>query len=210
MIDLLNLLTALGDSRLLLGAATMVIAACRARREAVAGRWLLSLLAVCSITLGSKLAFLGWGVGIAALDFTGFSGHAAVSAATWPVLLAISGGLRRGWLLAALVCIGLALAATIAWSRVELTAHSPSEVVTGWMLGTFAALYAVGGTGTRVRLWAAPAAALAMSALALALLPVPSTHEIVIRAALLLSGSSHVQTRDELHGANRIVADYAL
>lgn len=208
MPDLLKLLTMLGDSRLLLGASALVIAACQAQREAIAWKWFLALVVVCSITLGSKLAFLGWGVGSAALDFTGVSGHAAVSAATWPVLLAVSCGLRPGRL-AALVCTGLALSATIAWSRVELTAHSPSEVISGWTLGAFAALYAISGNVKGARLWAAPGAALAVSALALVVLPIPSTHEAVVRAALSMSGSSHAQTRDGLHRPNRIVEDRA-
>src|SRR5437868_4928886 len=48
--------------------------------------WLLPLGLAILLTSLSKIAFIGWGLGIAALDFTGFSGHAMFSAAIYPVL----------------------------------------------------------------------------------------------------------------------------
>src|SRR6516225_3344859 len=44
-----------------------------ARRSAL--RWIAGLVATTAVTTISKVAFLGFGVGIAAIDFTGFSGH---------------------------------------------------------------------------------------------------------------------------------------
>ena len=63
--------------------------------------WVASLLAAAGLTLVTKVAFIGWGVGIASLDFTGISGHAMLSAATWPMILSV---------LAATVSPGLAAA----------------------------------------------------------------------------------------------------
>ena len=40
-----------------------------------AWRWIVAMVVVAGITTISKVAFLGYGYGIAALDFTGFSGH---------------------------------------------------------------------------------------------------------------------------------------
>jgi hypothetical protein len=55
------------------------LAAAHCRRLALL--WSALLGAVIMLVMASKLAFLGWGLGIQALDFTGFSGHAARAAA---------------------------------------------------------------------------------------------------------------------------------
>ena len=49
--------------------------------------WLLLLGAAIGVVTVTKLAFLGWGVGIRELDFTGVSGHAMLSTAVYPVAL---------------------------------------------------------------------------------------------------------------------------
>lgn len=92
------------------------------------------------LVTGSKLAFMGFGVGIPRFDFTGFSGHSALSSAFWPVFL---------WLLVrpasfpvrlTAVLLGFMLAGLIGYSRVVIHAHSPSEVLAGLCLGTMATL----------------------------------------------------------------------
>lgn len=86
----------------------------------------------------SKLAFMGWGIGIAELNFTGFSGHSALSAAFWPVFL---------WLLVTAACpamrlsaavMGYLLAGLVGYSRLAINAHSASEVIAGLALGAAA------------------------------------------------------------------------
>lgn len=78
---------------------------------------------------------MGWGIGIRELDFTGFSGHSALSTAFWPILL---------WLLCARavpairhisVLLGYALAGLVGYSRLVIHAHSTSEVIAGLLLG---------------------------------------------------------------------------
>ncbi|WP_431274279.1 phosphatase PAP2 family protein [Variovorax ureilyticus] len=100
-----------------------------------AWRWVILFGLGCSVILMSKLAFMGWGIGIAAIDFTGFSGHTALSASIWPV---------AGWLLASrqdhrvrvtAAVLGLVFAAAIGVSRLALDAHSASEVAAGFLLG---------------------------------------------------------------------------
>lgn len=83
----------------------------------------------------SKLAFIGWGLGSSALDFTGFSGHAMRAGAVFPVLLyVLLQRAPRPWRLAG-VLLGVAFAVLVAISRVIVQAHSVSEAVSGCVLG---------------------------------------------------------------------------
>jgi len=96
------------------------------------------LALAAGLTLSSKVAFIGWGLGIASLDFTGISGHAMLSAATWPVMLSIlAARFRPAWQRRA-VAAGYGLAVLVACSRVVLGLHSPFEVMAGFLLGALA------------------------------------------------------------------------
>ncbi|WP_295954038.1 phosphatase PAP2 family protein [Rhodoferax sp.] len=102
--------------------------------------WLMPLGLAVGITTLSKIAFIGWGLGIAAIDFTGFSGHAMFSAAIYPVLgytLATQSSRAPGTHFWAMLA-GYALALVIGWSRVHIQVHSVSEVVAGLALGACA------------------------------------------------------------------------
>lgn len=166
-------------------------------------RWLLPLGLAVGITSVSKIAFIGWGLGIAALDFTGFSGHSMFSAAIYPVLAySLAPHLRRNALLA-----GYGLAALIAWSRVHIEVHSWSEVVAGFALGASASGWTVW------RMAQAPAHPLPgtprwvlLGLLGwLAVMPLhaaPSrSHDMVTRLALQLSAHEHAFKRADLHAA---------
>ncbi|SNS17582.1 PAP2 superfamily protein [Noviherbaspirillum humi] len=83
----------------------------------------------------SKMAFIGWGLGIAALDFTGFSGHAARAMAVFPVLLYLFCQRMSPTARFTAMAAGFAFGTLISYSRIVVHAHSPSEVVTGWLLG---------------------------------------------------------------------------
>lgn len=109
--------------------------------------WLALFVGAMVLVVGTKLAFIGWGLGIESLDFTGFSGHTMLSSSVYPSLL-VWMAQRRGrnaqvgaWLL------GSAFAIAIGISRVVLHMHSSSEVVGGYVLG-----------GTVSLLWAAASA----------------------------------------------------
>ena len=177
-----------------------------ARSPRLASSWLLPLALAVAVTTASKIAFLGWGIGIAALDFTGFSGHAMFAAAIYPMLAhALSASWReRGQRRAAAFAVltGYAFAAAIAATRVRLGAHSVSEAAAGFLLGALAsgsALWLIGAARHRVpALWVA----LGLGGW-LAVAPIqaaPSqTHRMVTRLALELSGRSTPFRREDLH-----------
>lgn len=76
-----NLITRFGDSSLLLPCALFIYAWLLLRRETYnANCWLLLFSLAAGVTLVSKLAFMGWGIGIPAWNFTGLSGHSMMAA----------------------------------------------------------------------------------------------------------------------------------
>lgn len=132
------LFTRLGEAQVLAPLAIIALLglwACPAQRD-VAKRWLPAFAAALALTLSSKVAFMGWGIGSAAWDFTGFSGHAMSAASVLPLIAwlglqaSTSAPIRAIGLL-----LSLALAAVIAYSRLPVGAHSPSEAVLGFLLG---------------------------------------------------------------------------
>ena len=187
----------LGDSRVLLPAALTLIVIGWHHDSRWHLRWATALCISGALVLASKLAFLGWGIGSARLDFTGISGHAAISASVWPMLLAVC--LPRQvarW--AALA--GLLLAAAIAYSRLPLNAHSWSEVVSGWLLGSLAAAWTLRRLGPDAParpVWLA--AALIAGAVLPVAFPHATTHEAVVRLATALSGAKKAYVRSTLH-----------
>jgi len=164
-----------------------------ARRSAL--RWIAAIVATTLIVTVSKVAFLGFGIGSAALDFTGFSGHSMYATAILPVLAAIVGG-RRG------AVAGVLAAVLIAWSRVKLGAHSPSEAVSGLALGAAAAGWTLADYLAHPGAVRAPWWLPLLLAVWLTLLPMkapPSrTHSLVVSIALKLSGRHRPYTRFEL------------
>jgi len=136
-----HLLGALGDSKLLLPTALVTFACAEHHARPAVRRWLLAVACAAGLVVLTKLAFMGWGLGSPALNFTGISGHAMLSAAIYPLLgyglgMGHSPRLARYFLLA-----GFALALLIAQSRVMTVAHSISESVVGFALGSLVAAY---------------------------------------------------------------------
>ena len=60
--------------------------------------WLAVLGGASGLVVLTKIAFMGWGVGVRDLDFTGISGHAMVSSAVLPVALFVACLPGRRWL----------------------------------------------------------------------------------------------------------------
>jgi membrane-associated phospholipid phosphatase len=106
----------------------------------MAAGWLLLLGVAIGVVTVTKLAFLGWGVGVRELDFTGVSGHAMLSTAVYPVALFLMLLPARPALRLVGVLIGLAAGIAVGLSRVVLDAHSPSEAITGCTVGALTAL----------------------------------------------------------------------
>lgn len=156
----------------------------------LAAVWLLLLGAAIGVVTVTKLAFLGWGVGVRELDFTGVSGHAMLSTAVYPAALFLMLLPARAGVRLAGVLLGLIAGIAVGFSRVVLSAHSPSEAVTGCLVGALAALLFVrmawkAGPG---RLSAAPVAvSLAVLAVSMHGVHVP-TQRWVTDIALTVSG----------------------
>lgn len=147
----------------------------------------------------SKLAFIGWGVGSSAFDFTGFSGHAMRAGAVFPVLLYVI--LQRAapaWRHAG-VLLGVAFAILVAISRVVVQAHSISEAVSGCVLGLATAFGFMWSARGAVRF--AISRALVLASLAVMVLlsfkaePMP-TELWLQKLALALSGHTEVFSRE--------------
>lgn len=102
--------------------------------------WSILFGAGLGIVVATKMAFIGWGIGIRALDFTGFSGHAMRTAAVMPVLHYLIFQRAAFSLRMAGVAAGLLFAAAVGMSRVVAHMHSVSEVVAGWLLGALVSL----------------------------------------------------------------------
>lgn len=97
--------------------------------------WTLLFTLGMAVVVLTKVAFIGWGIGIPALDFTGFSGHATRVAAVVPVLAyLVLERAHRPWRIAG-VLLGYGIAIALGVSRILVRAHSPSEVVAGLLLG---------------------------------------------------------------------------
>lgn len=132
-----HFLTFFGDSMLLLPCAAIVfiILLLSPTSRKPTWQWMLLFGGVGAVVCVSKLAFMGWGIGSSQWDFTGFSGHSALSASIWPVLLWLLCGRFSSPVRRTAVIVGYLLAATVGYSRLVIHAHSTSEVITGLALG---------------------------------------------------------------------------
>ena len=74
-----QVVTFFGDSTVLLPSAAVLFIVLFLRKDSkqLAWHWALLFGITGAIVCASKLAFMGWGIGIRELDFTGFSGHTA-------------------------------------------------------------------------------------------------------------------------------------
>jgi len=175
------------------------------RERKAAALWLLSLGVAVTLTLVSKTLFIGWGIGIAAWDFTGFSGHTLLATSVLPILFSVLLAPQQRawrWLTAA---AGLALAALVGVSRVELGAHSVSEVVLAWLLGAAVCLCTLSALG-RIKPLPRLAGVLPLALLLLAGQGAPHlpTHEWEVRIALKLSGAERPYTREQLQQSSGV------
>jgi len=193
----------LGEAQILLPA---TLGAClwlahRDEARPVVVRWLAWMAAAALVTTITKVAFLGWGIGSAALDFTGISGHSMFASAIYPPLLYLIATSRSvAWQRAAWL-IGFVLALVIGVSRVVVGAHSWSEVIAGLAIGcavSVSTLWMARENHPRVPVWV-PLGVATWLMLTPAHAPASTTHDMVTRLALKLSGRSTPHTRAELH-----------
>ena len=162
--------------------------------------WLCFLVGAALLTLATKVAFIGWGVGVASLDFTGVSGHTMFAAVVYPLLACLlftewSTRQRRGAVLA-----GVAVALVVGGSRVMVEAHSVSEVIAGLVVGgaaSAAALTFARHPVASVPFWVPLGVALWL-VITPVTAPVSETHGMVTRLSLALSGRAVPYTRSDL------------
>lgn len=198
-------LTYFGDSMLLLPCAALIIVLLLANPETrrATWQWMLLFGIAGGLVCLSKLAFMGWGIGSRRFDFTGFSGHSALSSSIWPVLMwMLTGRLSRPVRVTAILA-GYVLAFFVGYSRLVIHVHSPAEVVAGLTLG-----FTISTTFLLLQTSAA-APRLSYGQLALALLvplllintgKVAPTQGLLERIAVAISPATRPFTRADLHG----------
>ena len=136
MIDLMQAITSLGDSGLLLPASFCVFGYLLYRSAySVALIWAAVLIAGLSVTLVAKLGFHACGAEVGLPDIRSPSGHTAFGAVFFGCGSLLAGFGRPSWQRVVLLCGAGALILLIALSRVALHAHSPEEVVGGLAIG---------------------------------------------------------------------------
>jgi membrane-associated phospholipid phosphatase len=194
-----HVISRLGEAQILLPAALGLALwlGLRAGSSRLSVAWMAGLGLAALITTITKIAFIGYGVGIPVINFTGVSGHAMFAAAVYPLVF---GALASGLSLPAqrkAVLFGAVLAVVIGISRVQIFAHSWSEVVTGLVLGGAAsttALWVAHMPHVRVPWWL-PAMVAVWLLITPAEAPPSRTHDVVTRLSLAMSGRSEPYTR---------------
>lgn len=193
-----QLITDFGDSAVMLPAAATIalwLAAGGAWRAMIV--WLGSFGLGAASVIGTKIAFLGWGIGSAWLNFTGISGHTMLATSvTLTAIHLLSRGLAQRHRLA-LMAIGLTGALAVGISRLALDAHSISEVCSGLVIGGLVA----GGFVLASRRLAAPDLAPGLMIASLAIVCVAmhgqqaGAQGFIERLSLYLSGHGEAYTR---------------
>lgn len=102
--------------------------------------WILFFVGGMILVVASKIVFIGWGIGIRSLDFTGFSGHVMRATSIVPIFMYMLLQKTQPNIRTMGVVLGLLFGVVIAISRLEVHAHSISEVVSGWLLGAVISL----------------------------------------------------------------------
>jgi membrane-associated phospholipid phosphatase len=137
MIDLMQAITSLGDSGLLLPASFCVFGYLLYRSAySVALIWAAVLIAGLGVTLVAKLGFHACGAEVGLPDIRSPSGHTAFGAIFFGCGSLLAGFGRPSWQRVVLLCGAAALILLIAVSRVVLHAHTPEEVVGGLAIGS--------------------------------------------------------------------------
>jgi membrane-associated phospholipid phosphatase len=195
-------ITRLGEAQILLPAmlAMALWLVHRSGATRVATLWLAVTAGAALLTTATKVAFIGWGVGFAPLNFTGISGHSMFAAAILPVLVrAAASTADDHWHRPALL-VGYLLAVIVTVSRVATGAHSWSEALTGFALGGLASAAVL--SGAAMPHTPLPRTLLAGVALWLVVTPAgapPShTHDWVTQLSLTVSGHSKPYTRRDM------------
>jgi membrane-associated phospholipid phosphatase len=159
--------------------------------------WLALFGAGMALVVITKMAFVGWGIGVQSVDFAGFSGHAMRAAAVYPVAGFLITRSSPLWARQLGTLAGVVLAVLISISRVYVQAHSSSEAITGCLLGlVVAAAFIRYASGEGHLALSRVLVVLCVPILLLAPHAEPIPAEMwITKAALFLSGRDHPFTR---------------
>ena len=150
-----------------------------------------------ALVVGTKLAFMGWGIGVESVEFAGFSGHAMRAAAVYPVACYLAFRSRGPLIRHLATATGVVLAVLISISRVPVLAHSPSESITGSILGLgIAAVFIWYASGAHHWAMSRMLVVLCLPVLLVApkVEPIPA-EQWIARTAMYLSGRDAPYTR---------------
>jgi len=197
-----HMITRLGEAQVMLPAAFATLAwlALRPSGRPLVGWWLVTMTVAVVITTATKIAFIGYGWGLASIDFTGISGHAMFAAVVYPLLARVLTAAQPASRQRVAVGTAYLLALLIGISRLKVSAHSGSEVVAGLALGgaaSAAVLWLARAPTLQLPLWLPLSVGLSLLALGGAA-PPSRTHDMVTRIALTLSGRTVPYTRHDL------------
>jgi len=128
-----------GDAALTLPVALACATWLALSERRLAWRWVALLVAGSALVGATKVLYFGCGIEFRPLQFHVISGHTALSTSVWTVMFALlfrsaGGNVTTG------AAAGLAIGALTAVARVADRAHTPSEVVAGWLVGAALAL----------------------------------------------------------------------
>ena len=199
----LHFLTYFGDSMLLIPTAIVmaVLMTWKSSERRTVWYWCLVFCATGAIVSLTKVAFMGFGFGSAHLNFTGVSGHTAMSATLWPVMLWLLSGRFSGTLRILAVAFGYLIPILVGVSRLLLSYHSTSEVVTGLILGfTLSSAFLVSQRSVRLQGFSALqlSVALLLPLLLLSQGRLATTQQFLQRLSVQIAGIEHPWTRGDL------------
>jgi hypothetical protein len=143
-----------------------------------------------SLVASSKIAFLGWDVGVPSLDFQALSGHAFRATAVIPVcFFLLMQGKSAAWRTAG-VMVGMVASLGLGFLLVHFKFHTASEMIASAMLGSSVSLGFLRIARTlpapRINRWTAPISMMVFLGIC-SLKPSTINHRLV-DVALYLSG----------------------
>ena len=198
-------LTRFGEMQMLLPAALaaiLILFQKQATRPLALG-WLISLAMATLVTTASKVAFIGWGIGVPEIDFTGVSGHTMLATAVYPLLFSLLASQLAPQYQKVAVAVGFLLALLVGQSRLAIDVHSVSEVLAGVLLGGAVSLSMLvknalprGTAG--LASWYMVVVFCGFFMASLLNTPQVNPHSWVIQLSLKLSGSATPNTREKV------------
>ncbi|HEV2549953.1 MAG TPA: phosphatase PAP2 family protein [Stellaceae bacterium] len=139
---LLNLVTDLGDSALLLPASALLFAYLLYLRAASVARiWVMALALCALLTLLLKVAFYTCGMAVPVLAMRSPSGHTSLSTTFYGCAALMMTGDKERATQVMVLAGGTFLALAVALSRVLLHAHTMSEVALGLTIGVLCVVW---------------------------------------------------------------------